>query len=245
MGTEVRLIGSGLDAARAWLERYEARLSRFRPDSELSRLNADPRAEVPASPMLRAAIQAALWAAQRTGGLVDPTVTPRDAAAFDLADAPPRRPGRPSGRWRTVRVTRDAIHRPPGVTLDTGGTGKGLAADHLAARIDGTADCGGDVRVTGARDVQVLHPFTGDPCATLRIRDGAVATSGLDRRGWHVVDPATDTPAWTGTVAATALAPTALEAEALAKAALLGRPEVLRRHGGLTVDDHGKVRFFR
>ena len=97
------------------------------------------------------------------------------------------------------------------------------------------------MRVTGAREIQVLHPFSGDPCATLRIRDGAVATSGLDRRGWHVVDPATDTPAWTGTVAATALAPTALEAEALAKAALLGDPEVLRRHGGLIVDDQGDV----
>jgi thiamine biosynthesis lipoprotein len=192
--------------------------------------------------MLRAALRAALWAAARTGGLVDPTVPPLDAAPFDLAAAPPRRTALPSGRWLTVRVTDTAVVRPPGVTLDTGGTGKGLAADHLARRIRGVADCGGDVRVTGRRDVTVLHPLSGEPCATLRIRDGAVATSGVDRRGWHVLDPATGEPAWTGIVSATALAPTALEAEALAKAALLGRPEALARFGGLTVDADGEVR---
>ena len=73
---------------------------------------------------------------------------------------------------------------------------------------------------------------------TLRVSDGAVATSGLDRRVWrrpdgsyahHLLDPATGEPAWTGLIAATALAPTALEAEALAKAALLSGPERARR----------------
>jgi thiamine biosynthesis lipoprotein len=229
MGTDVRLIGDDIPAARAWLERYEARLSCFRPDSELSRLNADPRPVVPASPMLRAAISAALWAAGRTGGLVDPTVVP----------------GRAAGGWRAVRVTADAIVRPPGVTLDTGGTGKGLAADHLARRIRGIADCGGDVRVTGRRDVVVLRPFTDEPCATVRLDGGAVATSGIDRRGRHVLDPATGEPANAGIVAATAIAPTALEAEALAKAALLGDPDALRRYGGLVVDDAGEVHVTR
>ena len=89
---------------------------------------------------------------------------------------------------------------------------------------------------------------------TLRVTDGAVATSGLDRRVWrrpdgayahHLLDPATGEPAWTGLISATALAPTALEAEALAKAALLSGPERARRvlaaGGGVLVHDDGRV----
>jgi thiamine biosynthesis lipoprotein ApbE len=61
-----------------------------------------------------------------------------------------------------------------------------------------------------------------------------------------LIDPATGSPAWTGLVAATALAPTALEAEALAKAALLSGPAAGRRlrqgrHGGVLVHDDGAV----
>ena len=95
----------------------DARLSRFRADSELSRLNADPRATVPASPLLRAAVAAAQWAAERTGGLVDPTLLgaleaqgytaslagrPRLPLAAALPAAPPRRAAAARGDapWR-------------------------------------------------------------------------------------------------------------------------------------------------
>ena len=94
------------------------------------------------------------------------------------------------------------------------------------------------------------------PSHRLDLTDGAVATSGIDIRLWraedgtprhHLLDPATGEPAWTGLIGATALAPTALEAEALAKAALLSGPagagRWLRRHGGLTVRDDGDVVF--
>ena len=82
------------------------------------------------------------------------------------------------------------------------------------------------------------HPLTGAIAHTFRVRAGGVATSGIDARLWerqdgdfahHLIDPATGIPAWTGLVAATALAPTALEAEALAKAALLSGPAAGRR----------------
>src|SRR3954464_7000417 len=78
MGSEARIVASSsapaLDDARRWLEGYEARLSRFRDDSALSRLNGDPRQTVPASALLRAAVRAARWAAEHSGGLVDPTL---------------------------------------------------------------------------------------------------------------------------------------------------------------------------
>ena len=81
--------------------------------------------------------------------------------------------------------------------------------------------------------MQVAHPFTGATSHTLELTGGAVATSGIDARVWpgphgpshHLLDPSTGRPAWTGLVSVTALAPSVLEAEILAKAALLSGPE--------------------
>lgn len=155
------------------------------------------------------------------------------------------------------------ICRRPGLELDLGGSVKGWAADLVAARLERhgrcAVDCGGDLRVAAGRgvpwEVRVRHPLTGAIAHTLRVRAGGVATSGIDARLWqrpegdfahHLIDPATGSPAWTGLVAATALAPTALEAEALAKAALLSGPAAGRRlrqgrHGGVLVHDDGAV----
>ena len=168
MGTDVRLVApdrAGLDDARAWLASFDARLSRFRDDSELCALNRDRRSTVPASALLRTAVSAGLWAAQRTEGLVDPTVLPALRAAgyaaslagvapAGLADAlavaPARRVARPhpAARWRRVYVddAHGTVRRPPGIELDTGGTGKGLAADALAHRLRGTGALRGGLR---------------------------------------------------------------------------------------------------
>ncbi len=184
-----------------------------------------------------------------------------------LRGAPPRHPARPdpAARWRTVQVDEGArvIRRPPGLELDLGGSAKGWAADLLAARLVRhgrcAVDCGGDLRVAAGRgapwEVRVRHPLTGAIAHTFRVRTGGVATSGIDARLWerpdggfahHLIDPATGTPAWTGLVAVTALAPTALEAEALAKAALLSGPAAGRallraRYGGVLVSEDGTV----
>lgn len=285
MGTVARVVrdaDGGADVA-ALLAEIERRLTRFDPGSDLSRLNADPRARVPAAPLLRAAVSAALHAARISGGLVDPTVLgavrragyaqsrahvpPVPLPARALLEAPPRRPARPdpAAGWRAVEVDDRAgvIRRPPGVELDLGGSAKGWAADLVAARLAPhgrcAVDCGGDLRVVSDRgapwEVRVRHPITGGVAHTLHVRSGGVATSGIDVKLWrrpggdylhHLIDPSTGLPAWTGLVAATALAPTALEAEALAKAALLSGPCAGRRllrahHGGVLVDDAGRV----
>jgi FAD:protein FMN transferase len=283
MGSEARLIVDTPERAawaRRFLERFEAALSRFRPDSELCRLNADPRDAPEAGPLLRAAARAGLWAAERTGGLVDPTLTgaletagyagdrraPELTLAEALAIAPPRAPAAPdpAARWRHVHVDeqRGVVRRPPGLRLDTGGTGKGLAADMLAAWLSPAprwaVDCGGDLRVCAPVGdpfaIDVRHPQTGEPIQRLSVSGGAVATSGIDVRLWrspdgrpahHLLNPSTGEPAWTGLVGVTALAPSALEAEALAKAALLSGPEGAGRwlsaYGGLAVRDDGDV----
>ena len=266
MGTTVRLIAAApLEPIRAGIETLAARLTRFDPGSELCALNADPRREVPASPLLRRAVQAALLGAKRTGGLADPTLLDAveaagyarsrvgvEPASLDdaLRAAPPRRPAAPGGRWRAVEVRGDRIVRPPGLKLDLGGSAKGLAADWAASQLRGryVVDCGGDVRVGGTHDIALRGT-----AHTLRVTDGAVATSGIDRRVWrradgsyahHLLDPSTGEPAWTGVVSATAVASTAMEAEALAKAALLAGPLGARRFlaagGGIVVRDDGR-----
>lgn len=294
MGSEIRVLvgppGGELGSPPSAAERierelhdFDRRLSRFRPESELCGLNADRREEVPASELLREVVRAGLWAAEHSAGLVDPTlldeleaagyqasreVLQRVPLADGLAAAPPRRPATPSaaGAWRTIVVDDEGglIRRPPGVRFDTGGIGKGLAADLMARRLRSygryAIDCGGDVRIGGRLpdafplDIEIQHPLTGETVQTLRIRSGAIATSGLDVNVWrrpgggyahHLLDPATGEPAWTGLVGATARAATAVEAETLAKAALLGGPEharaLLGRQGGLIVHEDGSV----
>jgi thiamine biosynthesis lipoprotein len=282
MGSEARVVLDAADAApvKAFLDAFERCLTRFDPASELSRLNLAPVETVPASSLLRHLTRAALWAAERSRGLVDPTLLPAlRAAGYDrsrttpelplaeaLTAAPARAPARPDphARWRHIRVDdgRRAITRPRGIEIDSGGIGKGLAADLAARLVSGTGrhaiDCGGDLRVGGAEadpfELHVIHPLTGEIAHELRIQAGGVATSGLDVRLWrdadhrpahHLLDPSTGRPAWTGLVGATALAPTALEAEVLAKMALLSGPRgaarILGRHGGLVIRDDGTV----
>jgi FAD:protein FMN transferase len=212
-----------------------------------------------------------------TGGLVDPTLVgaieragyarSRDGAspaslAEALAVAPSRRPASPNphAAWRSIVVDDRAgvISRPPGVMIDTGGTGKGLGADAVAHRLAGldrfVVDCGGDITVRGAWEIEVEHPLTGHTAHKLHVRDRGVATSGLNIRLWrrpdgrfahHLLDPATGEPAWTGLIAATALGAGALDAETRSKLALLSGPRgarrVLARWGGVLVHDSGDV----
>ena len=121
-------------------------------------------------------------------------------------------------------------------------------------------DCGGDLRVRGTEtwrtpyEIEIANPFGDGPAATVGLSAGAIATSGIDSRIWpaagggyahHLIDPATGRPAWTGLVAATALAPTVLEAETLAKTAVLSGPAAARRllrgGGGALVHEDGRV----
>ncbi|MGA2926124.1 MAG: FAD:protein FMN transferase [Solirubrobacteraceae bacterium] len=264
--------------ARRRLLEWHHQFSRFEPDSELSRLNADPRPTVPVSAMMRRIVAQAIAAARATGGLVDPTLAGEIERAgyathFErsgleleraLALAPPRAPARPRepAGWRDVSSDRRAgsVTRPPSLGLDLGGIAKGVFADELAGSLQPFAafvvDCAGDLRLGGSasasREVHVANPFEGDALHTFELAAGGVATSGIGKRSWldaggrpahHLLDPATGRPAFTGVVQATALAPTAAQAEALSKAAILSGPaagaELLAAGGGgvLVLDD--------
>jgi FAD:protein FMN transferase len=182
--------------------------------------------------------------------------------------APERTAASASGAagWRRIAVDAHAstITRPPGVRIDSGGIAKGMFADVLAERLSGHAsfavDCAGDVALGGAaralRAVHVESPFDASVLHSFELRDGAVATSGITHRSWlasdgraahHLLDPATGEPAFTGILQATALAPSALEAEVRAKAALLAGPRAARswlRYGGGVVVESGAFQVF-
>ncbi len=185
----------------------------------------------------------------------------RVALATALAIAPPRRPATAGSaqRWRELDVDRDAgtVTRPPGLALDSGGLAKGLFADALgemlASHSSFAINCAGDLFVGGTaralRPIRVQSPFDGSTLHTFELARTGVATSGIGRRSWlnqdatpahHLLDPATGRPAFTGVVQATALAPTALEAEIRAKAAVLSGPRAAPgwlAHGGVIVFD--------
>jgi FAD:protein FMN transferase len=180
-----------------------------------------------------------------------------------LAIAPPRSPARPrpSAGWRGIEVddVDRTVRRPVGLALDGGGIVKGLCADMIAEslwRLPGYAiDCCGDLRIGGSdprpRAVRVESPFDGATLHELQLRAGGIATSGIGRRSWiddrgrpahHLLDPASGRPAYTGIVQVSALAPTALEAEIRAKAALLSGPDRAWEwlpHGGVVVLEDG------
>jgi thiamine biosynthesis lipoprotein len=249
---------------RARLLDWHARFTCFDERSELMRFNADPREVVPASADLRRFAAAVRWAHVLSGGLVDATLAGGVSGAglpleLALRLAPPRRPAQ-ARQLPRIRVDDATVRRPPGLQLDSGGLAKGLFADWCAAALAGHAavavDCAGDVRVTGmARDVTVADPCNGDPLHTFTLRDAAIATSGIARRAWlhdgrpahHLLDPATGRPAYTGIVQASAIAPTALEAEVRAKAALLSGPDAAPGwlpHGGVLVLESAEVLTF-
>ncbi len=258
MGTEVELLldplpgiesEPALVAAEAEFHRLEALLSRFRPDSELSRLNA--AGELDAGPELREVVALALAARERTGGRFDPTVHDAVVAAgYDRsferveADGPARPTGAACGG--AVEIEGGTIRLGPGVRLDLGGIGKGYAVDRACDVLAAAGPClvsaGGDLAVRGgAWPVGVTDELT------VELTEGALATSGRDRRRWlsggeerhHLIDPATGRPAESELVRATVWADTAAEAEVLAKAAFLGAeinvPRVLVTSDGATL----------
>lgn len=210
-GTDTACGEMAADRARSQLLDAHRSLSRFIEDSELSRLNRDPRWRVPASPLMLGLAGAVVVAGSHSGGLVDATLLDSlERAGYreslgehrpaSLADALSNQSERmigspdPSAHWRSVQVDEATatIVRPPGVRIDSGGIAKGLVADLLAAtlreQLTYAVDCCGDLRVGGTagleRKVLVDDPFGGPPIHELALRDGAAATSGIGRRCW-------------------------------------------------------------
>ncbi len=181
--------------------------SRFRPDSELSRVNRAGGRPTAVSELFLDAIEVSLRAARLTDGDVDPTVGAalraagydRDFELLDGSDAAATA-SRPISGWRSVSVDRDArtVRVPDGVKLDLGATAKALAADRAARRISRCMpggvliNLGGDISIAGTPppggwSVQLDedHGAELDPAAeTVSLSGGGLATSSTTVRRW-------------------------------------------------------------
>ncbi len=234
-----------------WFEEWEASLSRFRGDSELSALNRAGGEPVKVSETMWQVIATALRAAKDSEGLVTPTLLDAVQAAgydrsFALLELSAASNGAmiptPAPDWRAIERAADTrtVRLPAGVRLDLGGVAKGWAADRAAQRLAAFApalvDAGGDIAISEARangehwPIAVANPF--DAAADLQvltIEQGGVATSGRDYRRWmrngcwqhHIIDPRTGVPAETDLLTVTVIGPTTAEAEVAAKVALI------------------------
>jgi FAD:protein FMN transferase len=234
MGCQV-VVGGATDAEASAVERLfeavEDALSRFRPESDLERLNCSPAAAAVVSPLLATALDDALRAAAASGGMCDPTIAEAlvsagyDRTFSEIASGPRGLPV-PAGRWREITLSGLLVRRPPGLRLDLNGVAKGRAVDDALALLEGNGfvSAGGDLATRG--ELVVALPG-GD---TVMLRSGALATSGVSTRSWehddgrrahHLIDPATGAPAETPWECVTVCAATCLTADVAAKAAFL------------------------
>jgi FAD:protein FMN transferase len=257
MGSALRLVTFGAserDAANAWaavrtdIELTEACLSRFRADSDLSRLNALTGPARTEAPSRLAAMLTIAWRAQRvTDGRFDARVLERLEELGEHAGValpPPASGIEPEAHWlqRDGRTRRFRTSQP----VDSGGIGKGLglrwalrAARSAAPAVEGLLlEAGGDLVVAGpgpdegAWSVGVEDPSGGDrPLAVIRARDIAVTTSSVAVRQWtgpdgqavhHLIDPRSGDPARGGLQAVTVAHHDPAWAEIWSKALFIG-----------------------
>lgn len=177
------------EAAFHEVERIEAELSRFRIDSDISRINAlVPGRWLTVGPDAMACLRISQRAFRLTAGAFDPafrsSMNGRSPASFRRVKLDPRLP--------RIRVTAP-------VSLDLGGIGKGHAVDRIVAVLvewgvgqalvhAGTSS----VRALGDWPVALRHPRR--PAATvgkIRLVNAALGASALLLNGPHIIDPQT------------------------------------------------------
>jgi thiamine biosynthesis lipoprotein len=260
-----RAFGAAAEGVERVFRQADARFSRFRPDSELSRVNGRAGRWQLVSAPFADVLRRSLDAARATEGLFDPTILPALIAAgydrdFDELVAHPVRPAtvprpRPRGRWSDVELDGRLLFLPEGAALDFGGFAKGWAVDLAATKAASLPwaliDAGGDLRVVGRPrqpiPIGVAEPSdAGVEVLQIGLDGGALATSSVVGRSWgpgrhHLIDPRTWRPARTDALQSTVWAETCVEAEVLAKWVLLRGPRTLREVPAVLVMRDGRV----
>ena len=256
MGTIFQITVAGVPEAQAEpavraaldeIARLEDVLSEWRPDSEISRINASAgREPVRVSEDTFAVVKAGVEVSRWSNGAFDLSW----AALRGLYDfrpgegrVPPRRELRarlPLIDWESIELNeanRTVFLEKPDMAIGTGGIAKGYALDRAAAILDRAGIesymlfGGGQVQVQGMRGdrpwrVGIQHPRRDDYFAFIEATSGTISTSGdyehffMDERGkrWHhILDTDTGLPA-EGTLSVTVVAPSGVYGDALSTA---------------------------
>ena len=268
MGTTVSLLlpdaqlHIGVEATRNLFVEWEQTLSRFLPESELSRLNQQAGTAVNVSPLLFHVLQAAWNAARETEGLFDPTLlTQLIHIGYDRTfdDIPAVIPASEQtllagGAWREIRLERRRrrVTLPAGAGVEVGGIAKGMAVDAALAHLHtlgiqtALVNAGGDLAVMGLPLGYEHWPLAiagKNRAWSIPFQYGALATSGVDRRHWqqgtltrhHLIDPRSGESAQSGLWSVTVAAGSCQQAEVAAKVAFLLGAE----QGRTFLNDHG------
>jgi thiamine biosynthesis lipoprotein len=224
---EIQLYAADAQQARAFadlaiadVERLEARYSRYRADSLLSKINrvAAGGGSIEVDEETAGLLQYADTCHRESAGRFDITSgLLREVWRFDRGTLPdPARIEALLQRigWHRVRWEPPRLHFPPGMELDFGGVVKEYAADRAAALCSeagvrhGVVNLGGDIRIVGPRPdgqpwrVGVQDPRRAGAAAAIALHAGGVATSGdyercirVDgKRFGHVLNPKTGWP---------------------------------------------------
>jgi thiamine biosynthesis lipoprotein len=254
--------GAFVPAARAALDEIdelEDELSVFRATSTISEVNRRASCEPVVVPQHVIDLLSECQQLHRdTGGAFDITSTPL-SRCWGFLRREGRVPGDGAIEAARARVGFDAVElrgkqrtvgfSRRGIELNLGAVGKGYALDRASATLRRSGvrhallSAGGSSLValggrgTGWRIDLVSPLITEGRIAALRLRDGALGTSGAGeqfviadgRRYGHVIDPRTGWPA-SGVVSATVVAPDAARADALSTAFLVGGIDLARRY---------------
>ncbi len=236
-------------AAFELIDRIEDELSRYKPNSDISRINnltTDTPVKVGAAAFECLALSRLVHA--QTGGAFDVTV----GALVDQwrsEDNPPSDAELARLRTRTGmhlleldKFSRTVRVHTRGVRIDLGGIGKGYAVDKAAELLQEWSI--GTVLIHGGQSTMLARgappgkpgwPLTiRSPVASkellahLDLRSGAVSGSAL-KKGRPIIDPRSGAPV-TATRAAWARAPTARRADALSTTFMVMTPEEIKRY---------------
>lgn len=268
MGTFVEIISPEKIAAKiafAEIQRIENLLSKYNPNSEISRLNKAGELSVSGDTayILRRAKE--FWL--KSAGAFDITVGPL-LDLWGFTDKKFRIPERTEinkalklvGMEKIVFVEDDHMVKfsLPGVKIDLGAIAKGYAIDCAVKKLkEGNIkncliNAGGDIYCLGTKlgkpwEVAIQDPRENDLIGYLELKDQAVATSGdyaqyftrKNKRYSHIFNPRTGFPVHSGVISVTVIAPDALTADALATAIfVLGEQkglELAKRFAGVKV----------
>ena len=205
-------LSDAIDVLERELVAIDLAASRFRDDSEVTRLARHGGRWMPASPLLLAALRAGIHAAAATDGAVDPTLGAsmralgwdRDFRVVVSRREPARIELVPAAGWRRIELdhARRRVRVPAGVEIDLGATAKALAADRAAAaaaRTTGSGvlvSLGGDIAVAGPAPaggwpILVTDDHRAPSVAkgqTVSIAAGGLATSSTTVRRWRTTE---------------------------------------------------------